>query len=132
MSYDYQPAWKTVGEYTPRFNHRGNFPVRRDSAMIEKGQRLLQGSILGRKSTNSKCVLCSKTGAEGTQVSDGSEKAFCILQIDVDASASDVEAPIFRTGAFLGLDLTVGLGHTLDSVTEDLAARCIFIDKGED
>ena len=132
MSYDYQPSWKTVGEYTPRFTHRGNFPIRQDFVTIEKGQKLLQGSILGRKTATGKCVLCAKTGADGNPVNDGSEKAFCILQLDVDATASDFEALIFRTGAFLGLDLTVGQGHTLDSIKEDLAARCIFIDKGED
>lgn len=132
MSYDYQPAWRNAGDYTPRFTHRGTFPVRRDSLTIEKGQKLIQGSVLGRKSSDGKLVLCTKTTADGTAISDGSEKAFCILQVDVDASQSDLEAPVFRTGAFLELDLTVGPGHTLDSVKEDLAARCIFIDKGED
>jgi hypothetical protein len=90
------------------------------------------GSILGRKSATGKCVLCSKTADDGTAIADGSEKAAYVLQVDIDATASDVDAQIFRTGAFLGLDLTVGKGHSLESVTEDLAIRGIFIEQGED
>ncbi|MDQ3231049.1 MAG: head decoration protein [Pseudobdellovibrionaceae bacterium] len=130
---DYQPGFKKVDEYIPKFIHRGNFPVRRDSVTIEQGQVLKLGSVLGRKTANGKYVLCAKTAADGTTaISDGSEKAVCILQVDVDATAADKTAPIFRTGAFLGLDLTVGKGHTLESVEDDLALRCIFIENGED
>ncbi len=130
---DFQPSYRTVSSYEPRFTHRGNFPVYRGSVTVEKGQVLKSGSILGRKTATGKYVLCSKTaGDPATPVADGSEKPVCILQIDIDATGADTYAPVFRTGAFLGLDLIVGKGHTLDSVDDDLALRSIFIEKGED
>jgi hypothetical protein len=91
------------------------------------------GSVLGRKTASGKYVLCSKTAADGTTaIADGSEKARCILQLDVDATEKDVTAPVFLTGAFLKLDLTVGRGHTLASVTDDLESRNIYLENGED
>jgi hypothetical protein len=132
MSYDYQPSWRTAGEFRPAFIHRGNFPARRDSVTIEKGQKLTAGAILGRKTASGKYVLCSKTAKDGTAIADGSEKPVCILQHDADATDADRKVLIFRTGAFLGLDLNVGSGHTVLSVEEDLILRCIFIDKSED
>ncbi len=132
MSYDYQPSWQTVGEHRPAFIHRGNFPARRDSVTIEKGQKLTAGAVLGRKTDSEKYVLCTRAAEDGTPIADGSEKPICILQHDVDAKDGDRKAIIFRTGAFLGLDLNMGGGHTISTLEEDLALRCIFIDKGED
>ncbi len=132
MSYDYRPGFRKIGEFKPRTIRLGNFPIRRDSVTIEKGQKLLMGAVLGRITDSGKCVLCAMEDAEGKPVNDGSEKALFILEVDVDATSEDKTAAVFRTCAALGLDLTVGKGHTINSVTEDLAERCIFIDKGED
>jgi hypothetical protein len=132
MTYNYRPGYRKIGEHNPRTIRLGNFPIRRDSVVIESGQKLLMGSILGRKTATGKCVLCAKTKEDGTAVEDGSEKAIFILTEDVDASQGDQTAAIYRMCAAFGLDLIVGKGHTIESVTEDLALRCIFIDKGED
>lgn len=129
----YQPHFKEVATFEPSFLNRGTYPAYRGSVTIEKGQVLKKGSVLGRKTASGKYVLCSKTGADGTTaIADGSEKARCILQLDVDATESDKFAPVFKTGSFLRLDLTVGKGHTLASVEEDLELRNIYLENGED
>jgi Bacteriophage lambda head decoration protein D len=132
MTYNYRPGYRKIGEHNPRTIRLGNSPIRRDSAIIEQGQKLLLGSVLGRKTATGKCVLCAKTKEDGTAVADGSEKPIFILEEDVDASKGDQTGAVFRTCAAFGLDLIVGKGHTIESVTEDLALRGIFIDKGED
>jgi hypothetical protein len=130
---DFNPSYRVVDSYTPRLIHRGNFPTYRGSVTIEKGQVLKLGSVLGRKTATGKFVLCSKTADDGTTaIADGSEKPVCILQVDIDATESDKFAPVFRTGAFLGLDLVLGKGHTLASIDDDLSLRSIYIEKGED
>jgi Bacteriophage lambda head decoration protein D len=128
---DYQPFFKVFGAHEPRHLRMGPFEKRRDTVTIEKGQNLKLGAILGIK-PNGKFVLCAKQNADGTLVDDGSQEPVCYLQIDVDATASDLEAPVYRTGSCLHLDLYVGKGHTLESIKEALAKRCLFIDKGED
>jgi len=129
----YEPHFREVSKFEPRFVNRGNFPVYRGSVTIEKGQVLLKGSVLGRRTASGKYVLCAKTAEDGTTaISDGSEKARYILQVDIDAAESDKFAPVFKTGAFLRLDLTVGKGHTLESVEDDLEQRNIYLENGED
>jgi hypothetical protein len=130
---DFNPSYRVVDSYTPRLIHRGNFPTYRGSVTIERGQVLKLGSVLGRKTASGKYVLCSKTAEDGTTaIADGSEKPVCILQVDIDATESDKFAPVFRTGSFLGLDLVLGKGHTLETVDDDLSLRSIYIEKGED
>ncbi len=127
------PSYRNVATYEPDFLPRGGFPVYRGSVVLEAGQNLKRGSILGRKTANEKFVLCSKTEADGTTaVADGSEKPVCVLQIDVDATDGDKFAPVFRTGSFLGIAMKVGKGYTVDGLYEDLAQRMIFVEKGED
>ncbi|HET9235909.1 MAG TPA: head decoration protein [Oligoflexus sp.] len=126
----YQPGYTKVAKFEPKGIRLGHEQIRRDSVVIEKGQKLVMGSILGRK-PNGKFVLCAAKNEDGTPVTDGSEKAYCILQVDVDATDSDREGEIYRQCAAFWLDLTVGRGHTMASVVEDLAARGIFINKGE-
>jgi hypothetical protein len=126
----YQPSWEKVGQFVPKGIRLGHEQIRRDSIIIEAGQKLLMGSILGRKS-NGKFVLSATKNADGTPITDGSEKAYCILQNDVDATNGDREGEIYRQCSAFWLDLVFGLGHSVATVTEDLAARGIFINKGE-
>ncbi|MDQ3230855.1 MAG: head decoration protein [Pseudobdellovibrionaceae bacterium] len=129
----YEPHFREVSKYEPAFLNRGSFPAYRGSVTIEKGQVLKKGSILGRKTASGKYVLCAKTAEDGTTaIADGSEKARCILQLDIDATEADKFAPVFRTGAFLRLDLTVGKSHTLDSVQDELELHNIYLEQGED
>jgi hypothetical protein len=127
----FDPSFKEVSSWNPEFIHQGNFPVRRGTVLIERGQVLKAGSVLGKKAESQKCVLSATKAANDAAITDGSEKPYCILQVDVDATAKDKVAPIYKTGAFLGLDLTLGKGHTLESIEDDLWLRSIFLEKGE-
>lgn len=127
---NYQPGYTKFARFEPKGIRLGHEQIRRDSVIIEKGQKLVIGSILGRKD-NGKFVLCAAKNEDDTPVTDGSEKAYCILQVDIDATEGDREGEIYRQCAAFWLDLTVGRGHTMASVVEDLAARGIFINKGE-
>ncbi|HYX37110.1 MAG TPA: head decoration protein [Oligoflexus sp.] len=128
----FDPSFKKVDTYTPEFIHQGNWPTRRGIVTIEKGQVLKAGSVLGKKTATQKCVLCAAKAQDESAIVDGSEKPYAILQVDVDATAKDITAPIYKAGAFLGLDLTVGKGHTIEAIEDDLWLRSIFIEKGED
>src|SRR4051812_17294198 len=130
MGYNYQPGFGVVAEYKPPFIHQGNFPAYSDSQPIEKGQVLKAGSVLGRKAASGKLVICSKENDAGQPIADGSEKPFCILKVDIDATDADKVGIVFRTGAFLGTDLILGKGHTLAGIDPDLGLRSIFIAKG--
>ncbi|WP_218110305.1 head decoration protein [Oligoflexus tunisiensis] len=128
----FDPSFKKVSSWKPEFIHQGNWPVRRDSVTIEKGQVLNAGSILGKKTESQKCVLSAAKAADETAIADGSEKPYAILQVDVDATTKDIVAPVYLAGAFLGLDLTVGNGHTLEGIKDELRLLSIYIEKGED
>jgi hypothetical protein len=130
---NYEPHFKEVARFEPNFLNRGTFPAYRGSVTVEKGQVLKKGSVLGRKTESGKYVLCARTAEDGgAAISDGSEKARCILQLDIDATESDKFAPVFRTGAFLWLDLKVGKGHTRQSIEDDLEQHNIYMENGED
>lgn len=128
----FDPSFKQVDSYKPEFIHQGNWQTRRAMTTIEKGQVLKAGSILGKKTDSKKCVLCSAKAADDKPIEDGSEKPYAILQVDVDATAKDLTAPIYLAGAFLGLDLTLGNGHTIEAIEDELRLLQIFIEKGED
>jgi hypothetical protein len=127
---NYQPGFRKIASFVPRDIRLGHEQIRRDSVIIEKGQKLPMGAILGRKA-NGKFVLCAAKNDDDTPVTDGSEIAYCILQQDIDTTGGDKEGEIYRQCAAFWLDLTVGKGHTMATVVEDLAARGIFINKGE-
>ncbi|UZW55549.1 head decoration protein [Sphingobium sp. JS3065] len=59
---------------------------------------------------------------------DGSETPDLILSYDVDASDGDVEAIAYETGNFASTALTLGTGHTIDSIRAGLRDKGITID----
>jgi len=128
----FDPSFKQVDSYKPEFIHQGNWPVRRGMAVVEKGQVLKAGAILGKKTDAKKCVLCAAKTADDKAIEDGSQKPYAILQVDVDATAKDTIAPIYLAGAFLNLDLTVGNGHTIEAIEDELRMLSTFIEKGAD
>lgn len=59
---------------------------------------------------------------------DGSQAPDLILAQDVDASDGAVEGIAFDSGNFAGTALTLGSGHTVDSIREGLRLKGIIID----
>ena len=88
---------------------------------IAAGEVLPRGALLGKVSASGEYRL--SLAAE----TDGSETPDAILVDDVDASAGATEAMIYLRGDFHAPALTLGTGHTLDSVFEGLRGKGIFV-----
>lgn len=58
---------------------------------------------------------------------DGSQNPTVVLAQDADASAGDVEAMSYETAQVVGSALTLGAGHTIDSIREPLRLLGITI-----
>ncbi len=78
-------------------------------AVIQSGQILLAGSVLGQITATKKLVLSDSSAV------DGSEVPFAILPSDIDTTSSDLTAPVFLSGFFLESSLIFGAGHTIAS-----------------
>ncbi|SMF80791.1 head decoration protein [Pseudobacteriovorax antillogorgiicola] len=136
MSYKFDPHYKEIASWEPDHFLGRQFPVRMPAeVIIEKGQNLAEGSILGKK-PNGKYVLSAKsvTQEDGTEapVDDGSEIPSRILSCPVDARASDMKAVAYRTGSYIKSGLTIGEGHTLDDMEEGLELRNIYFEEDTD
>jgi hypothetical protein len=98
----------------------GEFPrVTKDVTIA--GGNYPRGAVLGRVTAGGKLKLSASAAA------DGSEKPVAVLARAVDASGGDRVAPVYLTGEFAASEITLGTGHTVDSVFWDLAARGIFL-----
>lgn len=58
---------------------------------------------------------------------DGSQTPCLVLAQAADASSADVEAIAYETGQVVGSALTLGAGHTIDSIREGLRKQGILI-----
>lgn len=126
---DFTPHFREAGRHDPVHLLVGTFPVRRGTEVIEAGQKLKAGSVLGRMTANGKCVLCAKTAADGAApIADGSEKPVRILSMDVDTTDGERTATVYVTGAFLKTGLILGKGHSIESVKDDLELRSIYLE----
>ncbi|MEL6700848.1 MAG: head decoration protein [Pseudomonadota bacterium] len=96
-------------EYTGLY--AGDLPIQHDTFVLESGQDLTRGAVLGRKATGGKLVLSLAAA------NDGSEKPIAILADDVDASSGDITCAAYVAGEFFASECTLGAGHTVASVT---------------
>ncbi len=85
-------------------------PVITRNITIASGQNLLRGAVLGVITAAGKYVLSAAAAA------DGSEVPSLVLAFDVDASAGDVVAAAYASGAFDSTKLILGAGHTAATV----------------
>lgn len=97
--------------------------VTRDVVLTDLGSTgaLVRGTVLG---------MIAADGRYGIALSaavDGSEVARAILVKDADPSGGDVPASIYEMGQFNEARLTIGAGHTADSIREDLRAVAIYL-----
>lgn len=99
----------------------GEFPRITRLVTVTGGAQLPQGAVLGRITADGRYQL-SDAGA-----SDGSETPDIILAEPVDASLTDVQAHAYFTGEFNTALLTLGAGHTLESVTNAFRLRSLFL-----
>ena len=59
---------------------------------------------------------------------DGSQTPCFVLAQDCDASDGDTEALFYETGQMVGTGLTLGTGHTINSIREGLRRQGLVID----
>ena len=109
------------GEYKPCNLIAGEYPRIERIITIASGSALTKGSILGRVTASGKFSLSA------SDASDGSETPDAILAEDVGASAEDKQAVVYFSGEFNETALTLGNGHTLESIRAGLRSKSIFL-----
>jgi hypothetical protein len=110
------------------FNHdaliAGDFPILTKSITVAHGAgSLVRGTLLGKKTADGK-YLTSLSAAV-----DGSEVPVAILAEPVNAAAGDVVTTAYESGEFNEDRMTIGTGHTANSVRDALRAISIFLKK---
>jgi hypothetical protein len=91
-----------------------------ESIVLDTGN-LVRGSVLGKITATGKYVLSASAAV------DGSQTPVAILAEDADATAADKTTIAYLTGEFNTAALTLGAGHTLDSIKAGLRDQGIFL-----
>lgn len=113
------------GEYKPCNLIAGEYPRIERIITIASGSALTKGSVLGRVTASGKFSLSA------SDAGDGSETPDAILAEDVDASAEDKQAVVYFSGEFNETALTLGNGHTLESIRAGLRSKSLFLRKNQ-
>jgi len=93
----------------------GTYPVATRSVIVAAGADLVRGAVLGKITATKKYALSASAAV------DGSETPALILAVDVLAAGGDVNAVAYGSGEFDSRQLTLGVGHTVESVSEALS-----------
>lgn len=99
----------------------GDFPRRFMTITVAAGQALAAGSVLGEVSASEEYAL-SESGA-----SDGSEVPSLVLFEDIDTTEGAAPAEAMLAGDVPASELTLGTGHTVESVRKALRPYCLFV-----
>ncbi len=98
----------------------GELPRSTRNEVIAAGQDLKRGAVLGKITASGVFVLSAAAAGDGSQVPRA------VLVHDVDATAGEKIAGVYRTGEFAEAHLILGAGHTIESIREQLADVGIF------
>ena len=118
-------GFKDQGTYVPNNLIAGEYPRVARLVTIAEGADLRKGSVLGRVTADGKFKLSASDSK------DGSEKPDAILAENAPASDQDVQAVVYFSGEFNEYALTLGEGHTLDTLRPLLRAKNIFLRKNQ-
>lgn len=99
----------------------GDHPLVTESVTVLDGQTLTRGAVLGKITASGKVVLSLAAAV------DGSEVPYAILAEDVTADGADEEATAYLSGEFNEGELTIGTGHTADSIRAGLRDLSIYL-----
>ena len=80
--------------YTPDNLIAGDYPLVTGEAVIESGQNLSRGALLGKVTATDKFKLCDSAAADGSENPQGT------LAEDIDASAADQVSTYYLAGEF--------------------------------
>ena len=96
-------------------------PVTKKITIASGAGVLTRGSVLGKVTATGEYILSIATAVDGSQVPD------CILSEDIDASTEAIETIAYFAGEFNQNALTLGSGHSVDSIWEGLRAKGIYL-----
>ena len=118
-------GFKDQGTYTPDNLLAGEYPRVARLITIAAGVDLAKGSVLGRITESGKFKLSAAADK------DGSEHLDAILAENAPANDQEVQAVVYFSGEFNENALTLGKGHTLESIRADLRVKNIYLRKNQ-
>lgn len=104
----------------------GAEPVITESATIAAGEEISRGAVLG-KVTEGGALKLSAAGA-----ADGSQTPYAIAADDVDASEEAKRTVVYVKGHFNSRALSLGTGHTVESIKAGLRTLGIYMSESAD
>ena len=115
-----QVGFAYVKDYdtNPREIFANDLPKMSKPVIVNQGQVLVEGTVMGRVTATGKSVKAAN---------DGSEKPRGILAFDLDTTAADTRAEIFTAGGFIGKNLTLGAGWTVADIAAAFEGTPIHI-----
>lgn len=117
------PTYITSESDTPDELIAGDMKRVSDEVVLTSGESVVRGEVLGRVTASDKFIASLAAAV------DGSEVPRVIVAEDCDASAGDKRCAVYRTGEFNQDALTLGTGHTADSVRDGLRDLGIHLKK---
>ncbi|AZV46860.1 head decoration protein [Nautilia sp. PV-1] len=98
-----------------------------DSVVLEAGQNLTAGSVLGRVTETGKYKLSALKDADGNAIDDGSQVPSAVLLVDVDATDADKNAPVLVLGEVDEGELNYDASWDVASLKFELRKMSIFV-----
>lgn len=117
--------FNSEGELTPDSLLAGHYPRIERLVTIAAGADLVRGAVLGRVTADGKFLLSASAAVDGSEVPDA------VLAEDALAAAADVQAVVYFSGDFNETALTLGAGHTVDSIKPGLRGKSIYLRKNQ-
>jgi len=98
-----------------------------DSVILEKGQNLKRGAVLGRIKDTGKYKLSALKDGDGNDVTDGSEVPCAVLLENVDATVADKNAPVLVLGEVDANELVIDASWSIETIKPELRKMSIFV-----
>lgn len=118
------PSYSVNDTYTPDNLIAGSYPqTSKPVTLASSAGALPRGAVLGQVTATGKYVLSTAAAVDGSQNVD------CILAEAVDASTQEVAASAYESGEFNQDAITLGAGHTVDTVRKALRDINIYLRK---
>lgn len=121
-------GYQTAGTFVPDNLIAGDAKIVTRGITVAAGQGVLpRGAVLGKITDDESDDVGKYVLSGATSVTDGSQTPDCILAEAVDATSADVVTVGYLSGQFNQASLTLGTGHTLASIRDDLRDKNIYL-----
>ena len=112
----------TEQSFTPDNLIAGDFPIITESAILQQGQILSRGALLGKKSKTGNTLVLSDIDGRGRY-----EELYGILAADCDASEKDMGCIVYLSGEFNQDAVIFGQGITPEKIKDELRKFGIYL-----